>query len=218
LLSLAISSDPSSAPITAGFDILDNQYVPSLDEALAEVHRLAQSTDLECWGDEHGRMFEGAQACPLNQANYIRRDKGTILGDLAGFYAAFCWKSSPTNGERPDHLVAQIEFVGLLLAMASQAQDDQQREVVLDALAEFAKLHMHDWLPSVCRQMIESTRLAYFGAVAQWLLVLWLQLTHEHQWPIDRINQTIQVPNLDPENPYECGAPDVVNISIQANT
>jgi TorA maturation chaperone TorD len=214
LVKLATSADASTKP-TSGFKHLDAEQLPTLEEALAEVHQLGQSTNVDCWNDEYCRLFDGSQACPLNQASYIRRDKGTILGDLAGFYAAFGWKNNPANGERPDHLVTQIEFIGMLLAMSAQTHDDQQREVVHAAMAEFAKLHMHDWLPSVCKQMTESTQLAYFGALAQWLMVLWVQLTLEHDWSLDGVEQAIHAPNIDPEDPYECGAPDLVNISLQ---
>lgn len=219
LVKLAISADASAKPSSCFgqlcFGQLDAEQLPTLEEALIEVHQLGQATHTDAWNDEYWRLFDGSQACPLNQASYIRRDKGTILGDLAGFYAAFGWKRNPASGERPDHLITQLEFIGMLLAMSAQTANNQQREVVHDALAEFAKLHMHDWLPSVCKQMTESTQLAYFGALAQWLMLLWVRLTLEHDWPLEGVKQALHTPNIDPEDPYECGAPDLVNISLQ---
>lgn len=214
LIPVAISSDSLGSPID-GFEQLDTRQFPKLEDALSEVYRLACSTNLEAWHDEYWRLFDGAQACPLNQASYVRRDKGAILGDLAGFYAAFGWKSNPANAERPDHLVTQIDFLGMLLTMCAQASNDQQEEVVKAALADFAKIHMHDWLPSVCLQMVEATQLAYFGAVSQWIMALWIRLTLENGWPTDCLEQTIHKPNLEPDEPYECGAPELVNISLQ---
>ena len=151
----------------------------------------------------------------MNQASYIRRDKGTILGDLCGFYRAFGWQGNLASGERPDHLLCQLEFVGVMLAMAARAEDDQQRKIVHDALAQFARLHMHDWIPSVCCQLIESSRLAYFGAVAQWLIVLWTKLTEFHAWPMDSVPEPRLTPSIDPEDPYECGAPDLVQLNAK---
>ncbi|MEX1027611.1 MAG: molecular chaperone TorD family protein [Candidatus Paceibacterota bacterium] len=183
---------------------------PTLPDALAEVYQLARQLEHTAWSDEYWRLFDSSQACTLNQASYIRRDKGTILGDVCGFYNAFGWQASLTRGERPDHLLCQLEFVGMMLAMAAQTTDETQREVVRDALAEFARLHMHDWLPSVCYHLIDSTRITYFGAVAQWLMLLWAHLTEFHNWPIDPVPNAPLAPATDPENPYECDAPDVV--------
>ena len=200
------------------FEQFSIEQVPTLRDAFEEVYQIARKTDVESWIDECWRLFEGAQACPLNQASYIRRDKGAILGDLAGFYAAFGWKNNPVRGERPDYLIAQLEFIGLLLAMASQARDLNQKRITHQALTDFARLHMHDWLPSVCVKMTDATTLEYYGAVARWLITLWMHLTHRNQWPIDSLSLQIQSPFADPEDPYECGAPDLVNIHLRTST
>lgn len=187
---------------------------PSPLSALADVQRCAKNLEWEAWSDEYFRLFDSATACPLNQASYIRRDKGTILGDLSGFYNAFGWQSSTTLGERPDHLLCQLEFVAMLLAAASRAPDSESYEVVTGALAQYAREHMHDWLPSVCWQMCEQTQLEYFAAVSQWLFVLWQSLTDLHAWPMDLLPEHHMQPITDPENPYECGAPDVHQIQV----
>ena len=214
LLDLVTHSDRNnlSNSESLGFTHVNPEHIPTLGAALEEVYRVAVETDVDSWCDEYWRLFEGAQPCPLSQASYIRRDKGAILGDLAGFYAAFGWKTNPDSGERPDHLVTQLDFLGMLLAMAAQCSDAEQESIVTDALAKFAQTHMHDWLPSVCVRMIETTHLTYFGAVAQWITVLWMQLTSQHDWPIDQQPPLVQAPRVDPEDPYECGAPDLVNI------
>lgn len=218
LVDLATRSDRKDSTDSAslGFTHLNPEQIPTLETALQEAYRMASETDVESWCDEYWRLFDGSQPCPLNQASYIRRDKGAILGDLAGFYAAFGWKANPDSGERPDHLVTQLEFLGMLLAMAAQCSNAEQESIVEDALAEYAKTHMHDWLPSVCVQMVETTHIAYYGAVAQWLTVLWMELTSQHDWPIDQVPPPVQPPRVDPEDPYECGAPDLVNIQTTA--
>jgi hypothetical protein len=110
-------------------------------------------------------------------------------------------------------LISQLEFTCVLLAMASQATQPDQREVTLEALTKFAQLHMHDWIPSVCYQMIEATQLAYFGAVAQWLLLLWTRLAEHNGWPMDEVPDRPMTPAMDPEDPYECGAPDLIQLN-----
>jgi len=187
--------------------------VPSLWQALGEVRRLARSLDRNAWSDEYWRLFGSGEGCSLNQASYIRRDKGAILGDVCGFYQAFGWQSRSTEGERPDHLLCQLEFTAMLLAMAARAENDEEREIVHSALAQFARTHMHDWLPSACYYMIDAARLAYFGAVGQWLMLLWACLTRFYDWPVDPVSQAPLLPETSFENPYECGAPDLTQLA-----
>ena len=188
----------------------------TLSDALDEAHQLVQQLDRQEWSDEYWRLFDTSQACSLNQASYIRRDKGTILGDLCGFYNAFGWQGSLTSGERPDHLLCQLEFTSMLLAMAAQAKDDEHRMVVTDALSQFTRLHMQDWLPSVCHQLVEATWLPYFGAVSQWLMLFWTRLTETNAWPVDANPATPLTPQIDPESPYECAAPDLIQLQVKA--
>ncbi len=216
LLRIGFGSEADSA-ITpeqaSSFPHLNQALLPSLSDALEELLHIANTMDFDRCKDEYWRLFDTVQACPINQASYVRRDKGTILGDLAGFYSAFGWRVHPDHGERPDHLVIQLEFVGLLFAMAASAESPEQRDVAQDALAQFARCHMHDWLPSVCMQMIDTTQASYFGAFAQWLTVFWIQLTTLHRWPVDPVATRRVEPNLDPEDPYECGALDLVQLN-----
>ncbi len=123
-----------------------------------------------------------------------------------------------TSGERSDHLLSQLEFAGMLLAMASQTNDSQQRKIVLEACSQYARLHMHEWLPSVCFRLIETTQLAYFGAVSQRLMLLWNQLTSSQKWPIDAISPDPLTPLTDPDDPYECAAPDLVQLQQRAES
>ncbi len=190
--------------------------IASLKQLFLELHRAAALLDVEDWSDEYWRLFDGAQFCPLNQASYIRRDKGAILGDLAGFYNAFGWQHNPNNGERPDHLLSQLEFAGMLLAMEATAASDERREIVNEALAQFSRVHMSDWLPSVCNQLHAATSLPYFELVSRWLWSLWETLAKLNSWPSDQPSPSILSPRLDPEDPYECGAPDVVTLQATA--
>ena len=100
----------------------------------------------------------------------------------------------------------------MLLALASQATDTDSRGIVSEALSKFAREHMHDWLPAVGWQMCEESQVEYFGAVSQWLLVLWQTLANIHHWPIDEPPDQRLKPIVDPDNPYECGAPDLQQI------
>lgn len=200
---------------SANIDGTEPCNTPTLPEAFREVYELANQLDSDIWSDEYYRLFDSSQACAMNQASYIRRDKGTIIGDVSGFYNAFGWQRNATRGERPDNLLCQLEFVGVALAMASQATDESHRNIVNDALAEFARVHMHDWMPPVCYHLIDSSQIAYFGAVGQWILLLWEKLTEVHAWPVDPISNAPLAPIIDLDDPYECGAPDLVQLQTK---
>jgi putative dimethyl sulfoxide reductase chaperone len=184
----------------------------TLVTALGEVIELARAVSLADWSDEYWRLFDTVQACPIYEANWIRRDKGAILGDLAGFYRAFGWAHDAERGDRPDHLLCELEYVSAMLAMASGARTGEQEAVVADALAQFAKLHLHDWLPSFAWQLCEVTQLPYFGAVANWLVRLWESLAASHGWPADVSPGERMVPLPEGENPYECAAGGLVQL------
>lgn len=197
---------------SASQTVMDDSSELTPRRALADVQRCAATFETEDWADEYCRLFDGATVCPLNQASYIRRDKGKILGDVSGFYNAFGFRGMLDTGDRPDHLLCQLEYVAMLLTLASRAPDASSKSVVTDALSKFAQEHMHDWIPAVCWQMCEESQVEYFGAVSQWMLVLWQSLTNLHQWPIDELPDQRLKPIVDPDSPYECGAPDLHQI------
>jgi TorA maturation chaperone TorD len=184
----------------------------TLESALREVFEVSRATTLDEWSDEYWRLFEGQTECAINQASYDRRDKGTILGDVAGFYRAFGWERAAHTGERPDHLRCQLEFVAVLLVMACQAPTGEEQEVVTDGLRQFARVHMHDWLPSFGWHLCEVTQLPMYGAIATWLVMLWDGLTAYHGWPADERTGSAIEPQHEPENPYECGAAGLVQL------
>ncbi|MDP1563338.1 MAG: molecular chaperone TorD family protein [Pirellulaceae bacterium] len=178
----------------------------SLRSMLREVFTTAEQTSVDEWSDEYWRLFDGPTLCPINQASYDRRDKGTILGDLAGFYQAFGWNPTPSSGERPDHLRFQLEFLAVLLAMASQTEDSERSEIVSDGLRQFARIHMQDWVPSFSWQLCEVSRVPLFGAIGTWIVMLWDGLSQLHQWSPELSTGKFIKPERDGENPYECAA------------
>lgn len=183
----------------------------SLDSALSEVFLQARAIPLDSWSDEYWRLFDAALACPINEAAYIRRDKGAIIGDLAGFYRAFGWQPAVGTGERPDHLLAQLEFTSALLAMAAGADSEEPREICLKAATQFAQTHLQDWLPSFCFQLCEATTIPFFGAVGQWLLFAWQAVSRAQNWASPEPEPRL-APVRDQENPYECAAGGLVQL------
>ena len=78
--------------------------VTPLMDAIAEWN----SVDPESAATEHCRLFDGPLTSPPNETIYVRRDKGAVLSDIAGFYRAFQFDLSGEFGEKHDHILAEL--------------------------------------------------------------------------------------------------------------
>lgn len=158
--------------------------------------------------NEYHRLFEGAAACPINEAAYVRRDKGSLLADISGFYLAFGVKPSPERGERPDHLRAEIEFLAVLLVLAAQARQrgaSEDEGVTFDALRSFVEDHLGVWLPSFCTRLRESSCGAGYPAAARALKGVFAAIAACHGLCVSDANADI-LPEMDAEEPSsDCG-------------
>ncbi|MCU0233243.1 MAG: molecular chaperone TorD family protein [Thermoanaerobaculales bacterium] len=102
---------------------LGSELAPELT-GLAAARRASSSAD---WSAECTGLFEGGCPCAVNETAYVRRDKGAILADLAGFYRAFGFAPAADVGEKPDHIVSELQFTALLLVMLARARDADDR-------------------------------------------------------------------------------------------
>ena len=196
--------------------------------AVAAPRSRSQVNSVAALSDEYHRLFEGAMVCPLNETAYVRRDKGAIIGDMCGFYRAFGWPPRTGTGEKPDHLVHELQFEGVLLTMLAQAQhlgDSERMEIVGDALRKFGGDHLGDWLPIVVDNILEQTRSELFRSLAGILRRAWDATVKEHSIPVTIPEELLpppSIPTLGPDDdalvdsPYEaCGfetAPGLVQI------
>jgi len=129
----------------------------------------AAATPREERSAEHQRLFEGSMACPSNEAAYIRRDKGALLGDISGFYQAFGLATSPATGERPDHMRCELEYMAMLLFMLARAREQgaqEEGEITLGALRDFYRDHLADWFGSFCATLRATATLEVYTRLA----------------------------------------------------
>ena len=153
----------------------------------------------------HNWLFDGPTYCPINETGYIRRDKGAILADIAGFYRAFGFEPKPGAGEKADHLVSELEFVAMLLVMMGNALEQDRKEdaeTCLEALRKFASDHLGEWLMSFCDQLEETADLAFYHSAGQLLRATWARLSSCHDLAAA---ETLHEPKRDEDTPYECG-------------
>ncbi|MGI9457399.1 MAG: molecular chaperone TorD family protein [Aeoliella sp.] len=187
------------------------QPTDRIEQELLAAVRCCQAMPPDQWSACYRALFDGAVLCPINEATYIRRDKGTIIGDLCGFFSAFGWQSAMT-GERPDHLLVELEFAAMLLIMSARAETDELDNITTEALAEFTRQHLNDWVALFCQQLRLSTTHDLFVSVANLLETVWSSLINYHAWPVDEAPTSPMGICEEPDDPYDCGAPDLVSL------
>ena len=78
------------------------------------------------------------------------------MADIAGFYRAFGFE---VTGERPDHIVPELEFLALLLVkegFALIAEDRDGAGVCAEARGKFVAEHLGRWLPLLGQRARET--------------------------------------------------------------
>jgi TorA maturation chaperone TorD len=191
-------------------ELLEAAGAPHLLEPWERLQRAMAELDPETWLHEHTRLFEARQLCPATETAYIRRDKGALLPDIAGFYAAFGLTPDQDSGEKLDHLTAELEFVAMLLVMAVRAQglaQTEDAEVTLAALRSFSDDHLGEWLPGFCARLGDVTTQPLYRHLAELLLGTWRVLREAHDLPCSERKVLLTVEE-DPGTPYECGMAD----------
>lgn len=134
-----------------------------LEAAAAELRQVLKrldiaSPDLEA-GSIGGILAKGT--VPAYETSY---EPGTgsaggptfQMADIAGFYQAFGFE---VTGERPDHIVPELEFLALLLvkeAYALIAADRDGAAICAEARGKFVADHLGRWLPLLAQRARET--------------------------------------------------------------
>lgn len=92
--------------------------------------------------------FDQGRIPPYECSNRVQGAAGHTgpLADIAGFYRAFGMR---VHDERPDHLVAELEFLALVTALEADASargNDEEREVSAGAARTFLRDHLGGWV------------------------------------------------------------------------
>jgi TorA maturation chaperone TorD len=114
------------------------------------------------------KWFEQARIAPYECSNTPPSAGGhtAVLADVAGFYRAF---GMGVNGERPDHVVAELEFMAFVSFAEAQARQDGDEEhaaVCRDAARTFLRDHLGRWLDAWALRVAEEPELAPWGPYA----------------------------------------------------
>ncbi len=173
-------------PRGATFDFLVGGLARKVTEAAAHLEdgpalRAAAETlaraaaEGEGLAAEHQRLFYTEMAATPYETEYGRASaarKGPALADVLGFYEAFGFRPAPAAVELPDHIGAELEFLGLLLLKDADARGRgaaDEAAVAEDAARKFFADHLGSWAPAFCRRLREAARHSFYAAVADLL-------------------------------------------------
>ena len=128
--------------------------------------------ELQCRHDEiFGHAVRGK--CPAYEMEYGRHEiirQASDLADLAGFYRAFGLEFTDGAEGRPDHIIAECEFLSALCAREAHAltlDDPEHVDVCVDAQRSFLRDHLARWLPALARRVEEADATGLYGAIAR---------------------------------------------------
>lgn len=139
---------------------------------------LKQSVDnhtIEGMEKEYNRLFMATETVltPIYETEYAMDTifaKTKELADLNGFYLAFDLElGKDSQGERPDHVSIELEFMAMLLIKEAYARNegwDDKTNVCLEARKKFLKDHIGRWGPTFCTMVKHKAEIEFYKVLA----------------------------------------------------
>jgi DMSO reductase family type II enzyme chaperone len=141
--------------------------------ALAAFERVIAATGDQTVGlaEEYTYLFlRQAPAPPYETSHGRDRLHGRTRGleEVRRYYTAFGFQVSVDHPDLPDHVGAELEFVGLLWAKEAYALDNGRADDALtcrEARQCFIGRHMLPWLPRFRERLEQNARLGFYPAL-----------------------------------------------------
>ena len=184
-------------------------YGPLDCQTSLHLLRSAQETGTPTLQEEYNRLFEAGVVVPINEAGFVRRDKGHILGDISGFYRAFGMDITEEHKERVDHIGCQLEYMAMLLVMLVRAEEEgltEQADITAGGLSTFLAEHPGEWFPLFWDRLASHTRLDYYRGAAGLLEQVFIGMLMGHGVSVTPAESSGALE--DDGSPYECGKAD----------
>lgn len=139
-----------------------------LDRVRADVADGELTDDPDTLAGRWVRWFDQGRIPPYEGSNVAINAGGVTprLADIAGFYRSLGVR---VHKDRPDHVVAELEFMALLLlreADAAERDDRESREVCDDVARAFLRDHLGTWLVPWAARIGAQPELAPWAPVA----------------------------------------------------
>lgn len=163
---------------TAGEDAVATRLEDRLPASLPTVEQLAG-----LWV----KWFDLGRVPPYEASNSAPSAGGITprLADIAGFYRAFDLR---VVGDRPDHVVAQLELLAVLLLVEAEADengDAERSSIAADATRKFVRDHIGGWVTAWAARVGAIDELApWFPYAAAAAALVDAEAKHRHVIPL----------------------------------
>ena len=160
--------------------VLVLESVPGVDAALVALRR-SLPQDVDALRKHHIHLFPpiASQDAPGYETGY-RGDgifqQTAIIADIAGFYRAHGLRAGGEERERPDHIVAELEFMAVVArkeAMALESGNAGNASVCGDTSAAFLRDHLGCWAPAFGSRAAAVSESPWYAALGE-LLAVWV--------------------------------------------
>jgi TorA maturation chaperone TorD len=124
---------------------------------------------------EYHRLMAPIGPCRDCESDYTSQlfgSKGPLLTDIAGFYRAFSFDPSSELPASPDHISAELGFLGYLAFKEAYALHREAREQVAicrEAYDSFRATHLDTWILMFCDGLDEAASGTFYSRVAAFL-------------------------------------------------
>lgn len=154
----------------------------------------------------HGRVFTAveSQDCPTYETAYVPGDvfrQAHTMADVAGFYRAHGLIVGGLERVRPDHIAAELEFMGFMARKEAYARQHLTAARVRDCRRTqrtFLRDHLGVWGPGFGRRLGVVAEDPFYSSLGD-LLAAWLEFDMSTQGiePAQRLDQPLPQPPAD---------------------
>lgn len=161
---------------------------------LLEFSALLESMPMALWSAEYHRLFVNEVLVPPSEGSYCMSERGTVVGDISGFYRAFHMQV-PEHVGPPDQLKIELGFMCMLALKEANAMESHHDKVELTRQAEksFLDDHLGRWMPQFGKRLKGTTSQSLYHLIVD-LLLVWLNIENQY-WGVapvpypDRLEQ-----------------------------
>lgn len=150
---------------------LDPEKDP-LRDGLAQLAVSIASQEQVSLEHEYNAIFSMDVMVPAYEGSYQRIERGSVVGDIAGYYTAFELSTTNQSGP-PDSLWNECAFLSWLSLKEGYALEnsmDEELAVTHDAMRDFVQDHLGRWAGAFARRLLLTTENPFFVTAAHLLL------------------------------------------------
>ena len=143
-----------------------------LQEGLAELAQSIELLDPVALEHEHNALFSMDVMVPAYEGSYQRIERGAVVGDVAGYFAAFGLRPIDHSGP-PDSMwneLALLSWLSLKEGYAIEHGLEEPRTITREAMGEFLQDHLGRWAGVFSGRLLHTTDNPLYATAAHLLL------------------------------------------------